>query len=73
MGIEVGYYVCPKSGLGEPVSPNDLMDIILLGNTYDVLVDVLKYAEKDLIVPSVNQGSKEIICYEGEDITGFLR
>ena len=62
---------CADSELDEPISPNDFMDIILFGNTYDALVDVLKCAEKDLIALSVNQRSKEIICYEGKSATGF--
>ena len=62
---------CPESGPDGPISPKDLVDTIRLGSIYDVLVDALKYAEKDLVTLCVNRESKEIICYEGEDLTGF--
>ena len=62
---------CPEPGLDGPISPEDLLDAILLGQTYDVLVDILTYGKKDLISISVNRDSKEITCYEGENFTGF--
>ena len=62
---------CPDVGRIDPICEKELLDAILIGQSYDVLVDVLKYGELDLMTLSVNQESKEIICREGEDLTGF--
>ena len=62
---------CPDVGRDDPIFPEELLEAILVGQTYDVLVDVLKYGEKDLMRLSVNRGSREIVCLEGENFTGF--
>ena len=62
---------CPEVGRDGPIDRQHLLDAILVGPTYDVLVDVLKYGENDLMALSVNRESKEITCCEGEDLTGF--
>ena len=62
---------CPEIGRGDPICPKELLDAVLHGQTYDVLVDVLKYAGMDLMTLSVNRESREIVCLEGEDLTGF--
>lgn len=53
------------------VRSDDLVSTLFLGDTYDALVDVLKYTEMGLFELSVSRESKEIICYEGEDLTGI--
>ena len=55
----------------DTVRPENLASTLLLGETYDALVDVLKYAEMGLVELSVDRERKEIICYEGDDLTGF--
>ena len=62
---------CPDVGRDEPICPEVLLEAILVGQTYDVLVDVLKYGEKDLMRLSVNRDSREIVCLEGENVTGL--
>ena len=60
-----------ENGSDGPVKQKELMEIIHLGETYDVLVDALKLANIGDITIEVSQISKEIVCYEGADITGF--
>ena len=62
---------CPEIGRDDPIFPEELLEAILVGQTYDVLVDVLKYGEKDLMRLSVNRDSREVVCLEGENLTGF--
>ena len=62
---------CPDVGRDGPICPKELLDAILVGQTYDVLVDVLKYGEMNLVELSVNSGSREIVCFEGENLTGY--
>ena len=62
---------CPRGGPNSPISEEDLLETVLVGQTYDVLVDVLKYAENDLVKLSAVRESKELICYEGKNLTGF--
>ena len=62
---------CPRGGPNSPISKEDLLETVLVGQTYDVLVDVLKYAENDLVKLSAVRESKELICYEGKNLTGF--
>ena len=60
-----------EEGSDGPIMPKELKEIIQLGETYDVLVDALKLAEKGDFTIEVSRISKEIVCYEGADITGF--
>ena len=62
---------CPEVGRDDPIWPRDRLDAIFFGQTYDTLVDVLKYYEMDLLALSINRGSKEIVCFEGENLTGY--
>ena len=62
---------CPAVGRDDPLCPEELVNASLVGQTYDVLVDVLKYGEKDLMRLSFNRESREIVCLEGENLTGF--
>ena len=62
---------CPETGPDGPISQEDLVKTICLGETYDTLVDVLKCADNDLVTLSVVREAKEILCYEGKDLTGF--
>lgn len=61
---------CKRTTSDQEVCSNDLVSALFLGEAYDVLVDVLKYAELGLVNISLNPESKEIICYEGENLTG---
>ena len=63
--------LCREDGEESPIRDDNLVDAILIGQAYDVLVDVLKHGERDLVELSINRSSHEIICYEGEDLTGF--
>ena len=62
---------CAEVGREGPIYPKELLEAILAGRAYDVLVDVLKYARMGLMSLSVDRESKEISCYEGKDLTGF--
>ena len=60
-----------EDGSDGPLKPEELREIIHLGEAYDVFVDALKIAEKGDFTITVSQNSKVITCYEGADITGF--
>ena len=60
-----------EEGSDGPIKPKELREIIQIGEAYDVLVDALKLAKIGDIEIEVSQESKEIVCYEGADITGF--
>ena len=60
-----------EEGSDGSISPEELIETIQIGETYDVLVDALKLAQKGDITIKVSQDSKVIVCYEGSDITGF--
>jgi len=62
---------CPEVGREGPLCAKELLNAILSGQSYDVLVDVLKYGEMDLVALSVSPELRLIICREGEDLTGF--
>ena len=62
---------CPESGRGRRIKPRNVKEALEIGQNYDVLVDVLRHAENNLIEISVNQESRRIIAYEGKDLTGF--
>ena len=62
---------CPEVGRDDAICAKELLDTILVGKSYDVLVDVLKYGEMNLAELSVNSKSREIVCFEGENLTGY--
>ena len=62
---------CPEVGRDDPISPKDVLDAMTVGQTYDVLVDVLKYGERDWVTLSINRDLREIVCFEGENVTGY--
>ena len=62
---------CPDARSDAPLNQQDLVKAILVGRSYDVLVDALKFAKHNLVTLSVDRESREIICYEGDDLTGF--
>ena len=62
---------CPENGSDAPLSQQNLVEVIRVGRSYDALVDALKYAKHNLVTLSVDRESREIICYEGDDLTGF--
>ena len=62
---------CHMTKSNDTIRSIDLISTIFLGATYDALVDILKCAKKDLVTLSVDRKSKEIICYEGSDLTGL--
>ena len=60
-----------EDGSDGPIKPKELREIIRIGEAYDVLVDALKLAEIGDIAIEVSQNPKEIVCYEGADLTGL--
>ncbi len=62
---------CAEDGSSDAISQEELTETILLGKSYDTFVDSLNFAKKGLCALSANRESKEIICYEGNDLTGF--
>ena len=62
---------CPDAGSDAPLNEQDLVKAIRVGWSYDALVDALKSAKHNLVTLSVDRESREIICYEGDDRTGF--
>ena len=61
---------CPEDGSNDAIGQEELTKTILLGQSYDMFVDCLNFAKKGLFALSSNRESKEIICYEGIDLTG---
>ena len=62
---------CHESGLDGPISAEELEKLILLGRTYETFVDVLKYANYDLVKIEVDENLRIITCYEGGNVTSF--
>ena len=60
-----------EEGSDGPIEPKELLEIVRIGETYEMFVDALKLAKVGEITIKVSQNSKEIVCYEGADITGF--
>ena len=62
---------CSEVGSNDAISQEELTETVLLGQSYDTFVDCLNFAKKGLCALSVNRESKEIICSEGNNLTGF--
>jgi hypothetical protein len=59
-----------ESEPGSP-TPEQLVDLIDVGATYETLVDALKRANYDLLEIEVNEGSRTLSCYEGRQASAF--
>jgi hypothetical protein len=62
---------CGEVGVPSSQAPEQLMDLLLLGETYETFVDALKYAQHDLITIAVDEPSRTIVFYEGGSATTF--
>jgi len=62
---------CPASGTPATRSPEDLVDVLFLGATYEAFVDALKYAQRDLITIKVDEACRTIAFYGGGSATAF--
>ncbi|MEA1995066.1 MAG: hypothetical protein U9N18_02780 [Campylobacterota bacterium] len=62
---------CPESAPTAKRSPKELVDLLLLGDTYETFVDALKYAQRSLITIKVEEASRRITFYEGGPATAF--
>ena len=62
---------CPDKGPARSNSADELVNLIFQGKTYELFVDALKYAQRDLVTLSVNESSRTITCYEGGNKTLF--
>jgi hypothetical protein len=62
---------CPEGGAAGTRSPKGLVNLMFLGAIYETFVDVLKYAQYGLITIRVDEASRTIICYEGDQVTAF--
>ncbi len=62
---------CPEVGVPTSQAPQELVDLLTLGETYETFVDALKYAQHDLITVVVDEPSRTIVFYEGGSATAF--
>jgi hypothetical protein len=62
---------CPENGPSGLRSPEELVELILLGMAYETFVDALKYAQWGLLTIEVDESSRIITCYEGDSATVF--
>lgn len=62
---------CPVSGTPATRSPEELLDLIFIGATYEAWVDALKYAQHDLITVQVDEVCPTVTFYEGGPATPF--
>ena len=60
---------CPESGSVETSTPDELFSLTSLGADYESFVDTLKYANHDLIEIKIDEQSRTINCYEGQQAT----
>ncbi len=62
---------CPAISATANRSPEELVDLLSLGATYETFVDALKYAQRNLITVKVDETSRTIVFYEGGPATAF--
>jgi hypothetical protein len=62
---------CPENGSSEISAPDELIELLSLGAAYEAFVDVLKYANHELVDIKIDEQSRTLICYEGRQATGF--
>ncbi len=62
---------CPESAPTTKRSPEELVDFLFLGATYETFVDALKYAQHNLITIKVDEAFQTITFYEGGAVTAF--
>jgi len=62
---------CPAISATANRSPEELVDLLFLGATYETFVDALKYAQRNLITIKVDEASRTIAFYEGGPATAF--
>jgi hypothetical protein len=62
---------CPENGSSDISTPDELTNLVFLGADYETFVDVLKYANHELVDIKIDEQSRTLICYEGRQATGF--
>ena len=62
---------CQESAPTNKRSPEELVDLLLLGATYETFVDALKYAQHNMIAITVDDVLRTITFYEGGAATAF--
>jgi hypothetical protein len=62
---------CPAISAAANRSPEELVDLLFLGATYETFVDALKYAQRNLITIKVDEVPRTIAFYEGGPATAF--
>jgi hypothetical protein len=60
---------CRERDSESAATPETLIDLLALGVKYEVFVDVLKAANRDVIAIHVDEAAKTLICYEGAQAT----
>lgn len=62
---------CPESGPSGVRLSEELVELILLSMAYETFVDALKYAQRGLVTIEVDESSRIITCYEGDNATAL--
>ena len=62
---------CPEISATSDRSPEELVNLLFIGATYETFVDALKYAQHNLISIKLDEASRTINFYEGGPATTF--
>lgn len=62
---------CPENGMAELSTSDELANLVFLGADYETFVDALKCANHQLLVINVDERSRTVTCYEGQQATEF--
>jgi hypothetical protein len=62
---------CAENGGPASVTPKQITDLLALGTSYEAFVDALKLANQDVLEIYVDEGSRTLICYEGDQASGL--
>ena len=62
---------CSDDGVANNPTADELHELLSLGASYETLVDTLKYAQQGRAVLRVDEASKTLFCYEGEQATNL--
>lgn len=60
---------CSENGSTPDLAPEALVDLLALGARYEAFVDLLKRANHGAIAIKIDEQSKTLMCYEGEQAT----
>jgi len=69
--LKWAFEFCAENGGAASVTPEQITDLLALGTSYEAFVDALKRANQDLLEIYVDEGSRTLVCYEGDKASGL--